>query len=253
MDCVDNGYYSSPNRIISKKERSSYRFKIKKYYKALIDISIDSKDFLEATNLLVEIFKRLSIGSNRLLFVNWETFKALGVAQDEYYDVIIKRILSLGYTLENLKFCVDLLEISKDPYELSYYMFKVFIENLKILDDKLLAIDIINTKVEGFNTEIKAIKDRYSNEKYKLEEIENCFVKCSLEIYCDIDEATKGIKYFDKYYTGEEKEVKEYILLDMLDRLALKEEWIKEYESKMNKIDFRESLRERYNSLKLEK
>ena len=31
------------------------------------------------------------------------------------------------------------------------------------------------------------------------------------------------------------------------------EEWIKEYESKMNKIDFRESLRERYNSLKLEK
>lgn len=39
----------------------------------------------------------------------------------------------------------------------------------------------------------------------------------------------------------------------MLDRLALKEEWIKEYESKMNKIDFRESLRERYNSLKLEK
>ena len=61
-------------------------------------------------------------------------------------------------------------------------MFKVFIENLKILDDKLLAIDIINTKVEGFNTKIKAIKDRYSNEKYKLEEIENCFVKCSLEI-----------------------------------------------------------------------
>lgn len=182
LDCVDNGYYSSPNRIISKKERSSYRFKIKKYYKALIDISIDSKDFLEATNLL-----------------------------------------------------------------------KVFIEKLKTLDDKLLAIDIINTKVEGFNIKIKAIKDRYSNEKYKLEEIKNCFVKCSLEIYCDIDEATKGIKYFDKYYTGEEKEVKEYILLDMLDRLALKEEWIKEYESKMNKIDFRESLRERYNSLKLEK
>lgn len=30
LDCVDNGYYSSPNRIISKKERSSYRFKIKK-------------------------------------------------------------------------------------------------------------------------------------------------------------------------------------------------------------------------------
>lgn len=58
----------------------------------------------------------------------------------------------------------------------------MFIEKLKTLDDKLLAIDIINTKVEGFNTKIKAIKDRYSNEKYKLEEIENCFVKCSLEI-----------------------------------------------------------------------
>ncbi len=253
LDCVDNGYYSSPNRIISKKERSGYRFKIKKYYKSLVDISINSKDFVEATELLIEIFKKLSIGSNTLLFVNWETFRALGVAQDEYYDVIIKRVLSLGYTKENLKFCVDLLEIPKDPYELSYDMFKVFIVNLKTLDDKLLAIDIINTKVEGFNTEIKAIKDRYSSKKYDLEETKNCFVKCSLEIYCDIGEATKGIKYFDKYYTGEEKEVKEYILLEILDRLSLQEEWIKEYESKINKIDFRESLRERYNSLKLEK
>ncbi len=253
LDCVDNGYYSSPNRVISKKERSGYRFKIKKYYKSLVDISIDSKDFVEATDLLIEIFKRLSIGSNTLLFVNWETFRALGVAQDEYYDVIIKRILSLGYTKENLKFCIDLLEVPKDPYELSYDMFEVFIENLKALDDKLLAIDIINTKVEGFNTEIKAIKDKYSSKKYDLEEIKNCFAKSSLEIYCDIGEAAKGIKYFDKYYTGIEKEVKEYILLEMLDKLSLKEEWIKEYESKMNKIDFRESLRERYNSLKLEK
>ena len=35
LSCVDNEYYVVPNKIVSKKERSSWRFKVKRYYKEL--------------------------------------------------------------------------------------------------------------------------------------------------------------------------------------------------------------------------
>ena len=30
LSCVDDGYYSTPNKVINKKERSSWRFKVKR-------------------------------------------------------------------------------------------------------------------------------------------------------------------------------------------------------------------------------
>ena len=35
LDCAKAGYYSSPNKVIPKKERSNWRFKVKRYYKEL--------------------------------------------------------------------------------------------------------------------------------------------------------------------------------------------------------------------------
>ena len=56
---------------------------------------------------------------NTLLFVNRETFSAIGVSQSDYYDVLMKRILSNGVSRVNILECIELLEILKDPYELS--------------------------------------------------------------------------------------------------------------------------------------
>ena len=61
------------------------------------------------------------------------------------------------------------------------------------------------------------IKDRYSTEMYELEEILNDFNQCNLEIYCDINEIDKGIKYFKDNYISQDEEVKEYVLLEVLD------------------------------------
>ena len=52
--------YASPNRIISKTERSKWGFKVKNYYKNLTKISPDAKDGLGATNLLIMVYNRLS-------------------------------------------------------------------------------------------------------------------------------------------------------------------------------------------------
>lgn len=248
INCVDNEYYACANRIISKKERSSWRFKVKRYYKELNSIPFNEQNGIVATTLLIEIFKRLSIGSNRLLFVNWETFKALGVSQTEYYDTIINRIMANGYSKENLQKCINLLDILKDPYDLSYGMFKIFIYNLKTTEEEELAIELLNTKVQQQIIEFKNLKD--NNRKYTLKENINNYVECIIEIYFNLNEIDKGIKYFHKYYIQEIREVKEYILLEKLDELNLTKEWLNEYESHMDKIDYRESLKDKYKELK---
>lgn len=46
------------------------------------------------------------------------------------------------------------------------------------------------------------------------------------------------------------KEVKEYILLEMLETFEFYEEWVLEYEKHLGKIDYRDSLKEKYNEYK---
>lgn len=247
LSCVDNEYYVVPNKIVSKKERSSWRFKVKRYYKELSNIIPNSDNGAQATMLLIEIFKRLSIGSNRLLFINWETFRALGVSQSDYYDNILKRILYNGYTKENLQKCIDFLDIVKDPYELSYDMFYTYISNLKTIDNKEVSIQLINEKIEDLKLKLKDEKN--SRIEYDLQELLNEYVECVTDIYFELEEIEKGIKFFHKNYIERSKEIKEYVLLNKLDAADLIDAWLKEYEQNMNKINFRESLKKRYEEL----
>lgn len=247
LQLVDNDYYAIPNKIVSKKERSSWRFKVKRYYKDLNNILPDSENGNSATILLIEIFKRLSIGSNGLLFINWETFRALGVSQGKYYDTILKRILYNGYTKDNLEKCIDLLDVLKDPYELSYNMFWIFISNLKTINNKEISLELLADKVTALKVNLKGAKN--SHEKYDITENINNYVECILEIYLTMNEYECAIAYFQKNYIKDNKEVKEYILLQKLEKLDLTKEWIKEYESN-NNIKFRDSIIEKYTKLK---
>lgn len=247
LQLVDNGYYAIPNKIVSKKERSLWRFKVKRYYKDLNSILPDSENGNSATILLIEIFKRLSIGSNRLLFIIWETYKALGVSQGEYYDTILKRILYNGYTKDNLKKCIDLLDVLKDPYELSYDMFCFFISNLKTISDKEISLELLADKVTALKIRLKDTKN--SHERFDITDNINNYVECILEIYLTMSEYECAITYFHKNYIEDDKEIKEYILLEKLEKLNLTKEWIKEYESNID-VKFRDSIIKKYAKLK---
>lgn len=247
LQLVDNDYYATPNKIVSKKERSAWRFKVKRYYKELNNILPNSENGNSATILLIEIFRRLSIGSNRLLFINWETFRALGVSQAEYYDTIMKRILYNGYTKENLEKCIDLLDVLKDPYDLSCCMFWIFMSNLKTINNKEISLELLKDKVSTMKLHLKETKN--SHEEYAITDNINNYIECILEIYLTINEYECGIAYFHKNYIEDDKEIKEYVLLGKLEELNLTKEWIKEYESN-NNIKFRNSINEKYTKFK---
>ena len=58
-----------------------------------------------------------------------------------------------------------------------------------------------------------------------------------------------AITYFHKNYIEDDKEIKEYILLEKLEKLNLTKEWIKEYESNID-VKFRDSIIKKYAKLK---
>lgn len=248
IENVDNKYYAIPNRVISKSERSKWRFKVKKYYKELTSIRPDENNGKEATKLLIEIFKRLSKGSNILLFSNWQTFRAIGVDQSEYYDVIVKRIIFEGYTKDNINECIKLLDVCEDPYEFSISMYKVFAGNLNNIKAMVFATDLLNEKVIKLKEKLNSTKD-YSRQYDITSDINNS-VLCILDIYITMGEIDNGIKYFNKNYIKSSREIKQYILLECLEDNNLDEYWIREYERCMNEMKYSESLIEKYNRLK---
>lgn len=244
LQCANENFYVAPNKIIPKNERSKWRFKVKKFYKVLNTFVPTTNDGKKATDLLKELYKILSYGTNYLTFSSWNTFGAIGVTQSEFIRNIIERKLLNGITKENLSYCIDMLNYEYDPQEYHRNVLYSFESCLKTIDAKNLAIELLKEQVSVLEEKYK------SNNSYKNGEYTNYFVECVFDIYVDLYQPEDAIKYFHKHYIEKDKEIKEYVLLDNLERNTLYEEWILEYEKHLGKINYRESLKERYIKLK---
>lgn len=251
LDCAKAGFYSSPNKVVPKKERSTWRFKAKRYYKELTKTIPTTDIGVKSTKLLIELYELVSRGTNTLVFTNWDTFKALGVSQTEYFDMLLKRILSTGNSINNIKVCIDLLDNCKDPDILDEFLINIFIDNLRTEESKLTAINLLYEKVVKVKEKIKGLGKKYNyHDMYYLEEDNNLYVETVTRLYFSSFEVDEGIKYYQKNYIHYNSEVKEYILLEILRELELYEEWITEYESASKKNKLREELTRDYEKIK---
>ncbi len=244
LDCAWDNLYCKPNRIIPKNERSKWRFKVKKFYKKLSNVKVNSKYGKKATELLSEIYKTLSYGTNYLIFTNWNTFGAIQVSQSEFLENIVGRILYDGMSKENIRSCIDLLECQYDPQEYHENVLITILNSLNTNDSKYLAIELFEEKVEKWKEKYNKKRD-YTNEEYL-----NYFVKCIVYLYFELYEVEKGIKYFKKQYIEQTLDVKEYMLLEIIEKYGFYKEWINEYEKNLGKISYKDSLKEKYNKLK---
>lgn len=81
-----HGFYIAPNRIVPKKERPKWRYKVKRYLKILFEVSSDHPDFLQVVILIREIYKVLSYGCGVYVFSSDDPFASVGIAQEELYE-----------------------------------------------------------------------------------------------------------------------------------------------------------------------
>lgn len=245
LTCARNGLYASPNRVISKPERSKWRFKVKKYYKELTNIDPNTENGKKATDLLRQIYLILSIGSNYLTFSNWETFQAVQISQPEFFETVANRKLMIEVSKQSLEYCVDLLDVVKSPYILFEDLIFAFLNCLKTSDMKYVAVLLIEEKIKYYKEKLVEIK-KAKKDTYDTTEKINDFTLAGVYIYFSLNEIEAGIKFFHKYHSHFDKEVNEYILLEIIEFFGLDEEWIKEYEKHLGKIDYRDGLKEKY-------
>lgn len=244
LQCAKDNLYAIPNKIIPKGERSKWRFKVKKFYKELNSFLPTTDDGKKATDLLKKIYKILSYGTNYLTFSSWNTFGAIQVRQSEFLKNIVERKLINGITRENVSYCIDLLNYEYDPQEYHRDVLDSFQSCLKTVDAKELAIELLKEQANIWKEKYKN-KDDYENQEYN-----NYLVECIFNIYIDLCEQSEAIKYFHKQYIESCKEVKEFVLLELLEEHGHYNEWILEYEKYLGKIKYRESLQEKYKKIK---
>lgn len=246
IECANNNLYVQPNKIISKSDRSKWRFKVKNFYKELNNFIPGTYEGDKATDLLVKLFKILSYGTHYLTFSNWETFRAIQISQSEFYDNIIKRKFSSSIDEDKILYCIDLLNVEFDPYEYHRSMLHIFESNLKTIEMKEKAIELLKEQVIKTKERLRELK----KDNYELREKNKYFVECIIDIYFELGKVNEGISYFHKNNTEATKEVKEYILLEKIEEFEFIDEWILEYEKHLGKIDYRDSLKEKYNKFK---
>ena len=244
IECAYDDLYARPNKIISKNDRSKWRFKVKKFYKQLNSFLPTNEDGKKATDLLKDLFKILSFGTHYLTFSNWNTFGAIQVSQSEFLKNIVERKLSNGVTRENLEYCIDLLNVQYDPQEYHSSVLYSFESCLKTPDARYMAIELLKEQVIIWKEKYKK-DDSYENQEYT-----NYFVECVVDIYFELCEVKDGITYFHKQYLEKYKEIKEYILLQKMEEFNLYKEWVLEYEKHLGKISYRDSLKEKYTKYK---
>ena len=248
ISCVDKDYYCSPNNVITKNERSKWRFKVKKYYKELVNINANTDDGKISTELLIELFKRLSYGTYILKFSNWQPFKAIGVSQTEFYFTIATRILTVVHNYDNIYKCVNLLSVEKDPYGSYISIYDEFINLINTEEDINLSIKAIYEEIENLRNSLESCQS--STTKYYIKQNINFNAYMIFKLYVKLNETDKAIIAFNKIYIEKDKEIKAYVLLNLLKDNNLYKEYVREYEKNIKKIDYRKSLIEDYNLIK---
>ena len=228
---VDDGLYARPNRIISKTERSKWRFKVKNYYKNLIKIPLDSENGIGATNLLIMLYNRLSTGSIYLAFSSWNTFGALGISQNDYFYTLMSRILFNGIDKNSLTKCALILNNYTDSNNFSkanYYTFRSF---LNTVEEKKLGIEVL-LELKG-SIKNKLSKINGDSLKYEYNNRISLIDSCIMEIYFTMNMVFEGIKYINSASAKKKSDIYNLILSSLKEE-ELYKDWLKIYEKFKN-------------------
>lgn len=240
MECAEEGLYSYPNKTISKEERSGWRFKVIRFYKALSNVPTDTKDGEVATEYLRRLFRLLCDGCDTLIFSNWEPFRAIRISRYEYLDCLFKRILALGYSDENLVKCIKICMYPIDRESLKSDALEQLFDIISDKDTKLRLIELTQKEIEEYSI---LIKEKY-NESYELQE----YGSSVSYMYLSLHMTNEAISYLSKFEKKEE--ILFYVIFNNLYKLDYYEEWIEVYEKYKDKIEYRDRINEDYKTIK---
>lgn len=248
--------YVAPNQVISKKERSNWRFVAKRLLEQVTVFASHPEHRHTCASLLEEMYKLFTYASGHYVFASTEPFHTLKIPQEDF----LKRVVLLKKAVEDPdKWISDslklILEHDVDHDTLTSTLLEVL---LSTLNNAPLKERMIHIAKEILQEKQKALKESGQLSKQFIswndEQYINHLTEMIFMTQSSLGEYETAIGFFKNNYIQFEEEVDSFVLLDLIMRYQRVEEWIIEYEIAVQRgIELRKSLQEAYEYIKRER
>jgi hypothetical protein len=258
-------YYIYPNKIISKKERSTWRFKVKAWYKTLINPKQKNVSPELQIRLLTNLYELLCAGCDYIYFSGDNPFQSIQVEQTVFFKALIVLIQEkIGKTESVIKGVELIVNNSLDRNTLKTYLATELISTLQIPNLKQAGIDKVKSMLEKHTAEFhlhqkevaerkdKKIKTPFTHTardfEYTIKTKINELTLLGLMFYESLYRIKDGIIFFNANYINE-GEIKLYVLIRTIFRDEYRNEIKNEIEAAIkNGVEPRRGL---LNTLKI--
>jgi len=248
-------YYLYPNRIVPKKERSTWRFKVKKWYKELINTKRTDANLKQQATILWNLYELLSEACGYNYFSAYDPFQSVGIEQREFYrSVLILFQEAEGKNILTEKGIELIVNNYLNRYTLYSGLMSELIALLDIPDLKNQAIKNAKKLIlkNGFKPEGRTKKNRWSfrDGEFEKKERHNNLVEFVFRLYIGLFELKEATVFFNENYCDGDDEIKLYVLIRILFGFNEKEIIKEELDAAIERgIEPRESLLTVLNSI----
>ena len=102
-------YYFAPNSVVHKKERPKWRFKVKAFYKELIQASEIQNYTVESAHLMKELYDLLCYGCEYIIFSTDDVFNSIGISQVDFFRSVLDLKIKHESTTEFVRGSIALM------------------------------------------------------------------------------------------------------------------------------------------------
>ena len=246
-------YYFIPNRVIPKKERSKWRFRVKGWYKELTNIDRKDKDLKQQAELLFNLYELMCESCGYIYFTADDPFQSIGIEQSTFYLSVVHMLQEAKGKAEALRPGIELIvnnDLSRCTIE-STLMVEL-ISTLDNVDLKYRGIRIAEDLIRIVDNDLKKKKkDHLSIENFRIKDKKNNLAELGLRLYAELYEIEEGIGFYYKHYEEKSEEIKLYVLVRILFELGKRDNIEKELDKAVNNgIELRRSLADLRNEIK---
>lgn len=255
LENANQGYYFAPNRIVPKSERPKWRFKVKKYLKTFLAVSINDPAYPKVLQKIIQLYKLLTEACGVYLFNSDDPFASVGyISQVDLYECIVERIIPLGLDDKAIELMIQLAcNVYLDPMTLHMELHDRLLANLELEEQRKDVIRIAKNMRENASDKLKKYKSKYER-PYELVSIMSEYNNLIFIFSTAFGIDKKEVDDYLKYDQEREQEISMYKMLDYIDIFGSDEDWVDVYEymAVAKKVTPRKKLQEKYKELKKE-
>ncbi len=244
--------YCSPNKVVPKKERSKWRFKVKRWYKDLQSVAANREHTEQAAVLLEDLYGLLCYACDYITFSAYDPFESLGITQGEFFRTLlaVKRRFQ-GVKTFTTEAVALIVSKSLNRYTMKEELMRVALEFMETPDSIQLAIDICERGIEEEKTNPTPPENSWSDSDITSQRIMNDYAEMALRCYNALKSIDRGIELFQNHYMDWDPEVKLYKLTRILAECDQPEVFLREYDkAKKAGVKPRKRLVDLYKSVK---